>query len=88
MNVSKGISTYVGYIAGGGLLLILPMVSALADALAPFGVPVQTWVFVGAALTAVTILGRMWQAASMTRDQYAYVGHSATSPTDDVPTGD
>lgn len=64
MNVPKGLSTYIGFIAGGGLLVILPLLAELADALKPFGVPVQTWVYIGAGIMAVTIIGRMWQAAS------------------------
>lgn len=76
MNVPKGISTYIGFIAGGGLLVLLPMIAALADALTPFGVPVQTWVYVGAAITAVTIAGRMYQAATMSRGPGAGVEQS------------
>ena len=60
--VKAGLSTYVGFL-GAAAAALVPMVSTLADAAAPLGVPDKTWVYVSALLTTVTILGRMAQAA-------------------------
>lgn len=62
-TVPKGLGTYVG-LAAAAAAAIAPIIGQLADATAPLGVPAQTWVLVSALLTAVTVLGRMWQAAS------------------------
>jgi len=61
--VKMGISSYVGFAAAAAAVLV-PMVGELADATAPLGVPPSVWVVVSALLTTVTVLGRMWQAAT------------------------
>ena len=83
MNVPKGLSTYIGFIAGGGLLVLLPLIAELADAAKPFNVPTQTWALLGAAITAVTIIGRMWQAANAVKGGVAIIadqGDAASAP--------
>ncbi len=62
-KVSIGISTIVGFL-GAAAAVIIPMIGQLADAAKPLGVPPTIWVGVSAVLTVVTIVGRMWQAAS------------------------
>ena len=62
-NVPIGIGSIVGFVAAAAAA-VAPLLGQLADATQPLGVPPQTWVHVSAALTAVTVLGRMWQAAA------------------------
>lgn len=62
MNVSKGLSTWVGYLTAAAAA-IAPIVGQLADDLSPLGVPAQTWIVVSAVLAGITTIGRMWQAA-------------------------
>lgn len=60
--VKMGIGSWVGFGAAAAAVLV-PMVGELAKATAPLGVPASVWVVVSSLLTAVTVLGRMWQAA-------------------------
>lgn len=62
-NVTIGIGSIVGFVAAAAAA-VAPLLGQLADATQPLGVPPQTWVLVSAVLTAVTVLGRMWQAAA------------------------
>lgn len=62
-DVSIGLGTIMGYAAAVAAALA-PVIGQLADATEPLGVPPATWVVVSALLTAVTTIGRQWQAAN------------------------
>lgn len=60
-NVSWGPASIIGFLAAAAAAII-PLIGELADSLAPLGVPNQTWIVVSSILTAVTVIGRMYQA--------------------------
>ncbi len=62
-NVSFGPSSWIGF-ASAAAAAVIPLIGELADAAAPLGVDPRVWVLVSAALAAVTVIGRMWQAAA------------------------
>ena len=85
-NVPIGPSTIVGFVAAAAAALI-PMLGELADAAEPLGIRNTVWVIVSAVLTAVTVLGRMLQAAADSRT--LVVGDEpATEDTDHDDQGD
>lgn len=65
MTVTKGLATWVGLI-GAAAAVLIPLLSELADAVDPLGVPPQTWVIVSAALAGLVVVGRMAQAIALT----------------------
>lgn len=62
-KVTVGVSTIVGF-AAAAAAAIAPLIGEFADAAAPLGVSPELWLKVSAALTLVTVFGRMWQAAA------------------------
>ena len=62
-NVTVGLSTKVGF-AAAAAAAIIPLIGELANATEPIGVPPSVWVVLSALLTSVTVIGRMWQAAT------------------------
>lgn len=62
-RVTVGVSTIVGF-AAAAAAAIAPLIGEFADAAAPLGVSPELWLKVSAALTLVTVFGRMWQAAA------------------------
>ena len=61
-TVTWGPASIIGFLAAAATAII-PLVGELRDSLAPLGVPNQTWIVVSSVLTAITVLGRMYQAA-------------------------
>ena len=62
MKVTVGFATIMGTI-GAAATAAIPFIAELADATKPFDVSPQVWILVSAGLTAITVLGRMIQAA-------------------------
>lgn len=60
-TVTFGPSSIIGF-AAAIATAIIPIIGELRDSLAPLGIPNQTWIIVSSVLTAVTVIGRMFQA--------------------------
>ena len=73
MKVSFGWASWIGVISAA-VAAIIPIVADLAGSVEPLGVNPSVFVYVSAVLTAITVIGRMAQAAVIaakdaTRDQ-------------------
>lgn len=62
MKVSFGWASWIGVVSAA-VAAIIPIIGELADTVAPLGVNPAVFVYISGALTAITVLGRMAQAA-------------------------
>lgn len=62
MKVSFGWASWIGVISAA-VAAIIPIIGELSDTVEPLGVSPSVFVYVSAVLTAVTVVGRMAQAA-------------------------
>jgi len=62
MKVSFGWASWIGVVSAA-VAVVIPMIGALVEATKPLGVNPAVYVYVSAALTAITVIGRMTQAA-------------------------
>lgn len=72
-SVKWGWGSIIGY-ASAAATALTPMIGTLADNAEPLGVPAQTWIIVSAILTAVTTIGRMYQAGKQAGDAFIQTG--------------
>jgi hypothetical protein len=61
VEIAKGVATKIG-VVGSTAGVLIPFVGELADTTKPLGVPSTTWVYLGAVLAMLTVVGRMAQA--------------------------
>lgn len=61
-KVSFGWASWIGVVSAA-VAAVIPMISALADVAKPLGVSPSVFVYISGVLTAITVVGRMGQAA-------------------------
>ena len=64
--IPKGWSTWIGSL-GAAAAVLIPFIAELADIVRPLGVPASVWIYVGAGLAALVVIGRMAQAVASIR---------------------
>jgi hypothetical protein len=62
MKVSFGWASWIGVVSAA-VAAVIPIIGELAGTVEPLGVDPSVFVYVSAVLTAVTVVGRMAQAA-------------------------
>jgi len=62
MKVSFGWASWIGVVSAA-VAAVIPMIGALAEVTKPLGVNPAVYVYVSGFLTAITVIGRMAQAA-------------------------
>lgn len=84
VKVSWGPSSIIGFLAAAAAAIV-PIIAELADATRPLNVPPSTWIILSSVLTAVTVLGRMYQAAQAAGAGVVQVEGTVVNPAPPLP---